>query len=133
MKRETVLSALMSVAIFAATQQHRFDGKSWWHHIEILAADSMEGRGAGTPGLERAEVYVVDQLKRSGLAPAGSNGYFQPILFEWRQVVAADSSAGLVRNGSVEPLVLGKDAVFASLPEQEASFEAPLVFLGYGL
>jgi hypothetical protein len=133
MKRETVLSALMSFAILAAAQPHHFDGKSWWRHIEILAADGMEGRGAGTPGLERAEAYVVDQVKRSGLAPAGTNGYFQPIRFEWRQVAAADSSAALVRDGVVEPLVLGKDAVIASLPNQEANLEAPLVFLGYGL
>jgi len=33
--------------------------KSWWEHIKVLAADSMEGRDTGSPGLKRAEEYVV--------------------------------------------------------------------------
>src|SRR5437868_11241653 len=71
--------ALLLVAICATAQQRRFDGKRWWNHVEILAADDMEGRGTGTPGLERAEAYVVGELKKSGLAPAGTNGYYQQI------------------------------------------------------
>jgi len=32
----------------------RFDGNSWHHHVEVLAADNMEGRLTGSPGLQRA-------------------------------------------------------------------------------
>jgi hypothetical protein len=120
-------------AICSVAQQTRFDGKTWWHHVEVLAADDMEGRGTGTPGLQRAEAYVVDQLRKSGLAPAGTRGYYQPITFETRQLVEKDSNAALVRNGKVEPLVLGEDAAFMGLLNLAAKVEAPLVFLGYGV
>lgn len=134
MKGETVLGAFVWFTVVAAAQQQRFDGKSWWRHIEVLAADNMEGRDTGAPGLERAEAYVVDQLKRIGLAPAGTSGYFQPIKFESRQVVQAEPSAALVRGDNVVPLALGEDAVIAeNIPNVAPRLDAPLVFLGYGL
>jgi Zn-dependent M28 family amino/carboxypeptidase len=134
MKRVTAPSLLLLVAISSMAQQPRFDGKSWWHHVEVLAADDMEGRATGSPGLQRAEAYVVDQLRKTGLAPAGTDGYYQPIKFEMRQPVEKDSSAALVRNGKAEPLVLGEDAAFfRGLLNLAPQVEAPLVFLGYGL
>jgi hypothetical protein len=132
-KTAVVLSAFVWVALCAAAEQQHFDGKSWWHHVEILAADDMEGRGTGTPGLERAEAYVVGQLKKSGLVPSGPKGYYQPVQLESREVVQADSSAALVGHSKTESLVLGEDAVFVSIPKLAPRFEAPLVFLGYGL
>lgn len=93
----------------------------------------MEGRGTGSAGLERAEAYAVDQLQKSGLAPAGTDAYYQRIKFESRQVVEADSSASLVRNGKAVPLTLGEDAFFAALVDLAPKVEAPLVFLGYGI
>jgi hypothetical protein len=134
MKRVTTPSLLLLVAICSVAQQPRFDGKTWWHHVEVLAADDMEGRGTGSPGLQRAEAYVVDQLRKSGLAPAGTEGYYQPIKLETRQPIEKDSSAALVRNGKAEPLVLGEDAAFfRGLLNLAPQVEAPLVFLGYGL
>ena len=55
MKRVTAPSLLLLVAICSMAQKPRFDGKTWWHHVEVLAADDMEGRGTGSPGLQRAE------------------------------------------------------------------------------
>ena len=37
----------------------------------------MEGRGAGTKGLARAEHLIEKRYKELGLEPAGSNGYAQ--------------------------------------------------------
>jgi hypothetical protein len=133
MRRAIVLSALVWVEFCAAAQQPRFDGKTWWHHVEVLAADNMEGRGTGSPGLQRAEAYVVDQLQKSGLRPAGTHGYYQPIKFESREVIEGDSSVALVRNGKAEPLALGEDAFFLSEVDLTPKLEAPLVFLGYGI
>jgi hypothetical protein len=44
-----------------------------------LAADSMEGRLAGSPGYARAAAYVAAEMQRIGLTPAGDSGYFQRI------------------------------------------------------
>ena len=125
-----VVGAVLLVAIHIAAQERHFDGKSLWRHVEILAADDMEGRGTGTAGLERAEAYVVEQVKKAGLTPAGVNGFFQPVSIARREI--ADCSAGLVREGRVEPLVLAEEAACTTFVDVAAKVEAPLVFLGYG-
>jgi hypothetical protein len=51
--------------------------------VYIFADDSMQGRRAGTPGHVRAISYIVRELSRIGLKPAGDKGgYYQrvPIL-----------------------------------------------------
>ena len=45
-------------------------------HVEVLAADAMEGRAVGRPGNDRAAEYIVKQLKEAGLKPAGDGGDF---------------------------------------------------------
>jgi hypothetical protein len=133
LKTRLVLGTFLLLTICAAAEQRRFAGKTLWHHVEILAADDMEGRRAGSPGLERAQAYVADQLKKIGLTPAGVNGYYQPVKLLTRQIVQEDSTAALVRNGEVEPLVVGEDVFFPGDVDVAPKAEAPLVFLGWGL
>src|SRR5215472_608010 len=110
-----------------------FDGKTWWGFVSVLADDKMEGRETGSAGLRKAEAYIVDQLKADGMEPAGSNGFYQPVKFESRQIVEKDSSLSLVRDGKAEPLTLGDDAVFSTRIDLAPSVTAPLAFAGYGL
>ena len=44
--------------------------------LKILAAPEMEGRGAGTAGLERASAYIAREFKQLGLQPVGENGTY---------------------------------------------------------
>ena len=48
------------------------------HFISTLAADDMEGRKFGTPGIRKAGAFIADAFKKAGLQtmPADS-GYFQ--------------------------------------------------------
>jgi hypothetical protein len=124
---------VLLLTIGSAAQQRRFDGKTLWHHVEILATDDMEGRRTGTPGLERAEAYVIDQLRKSGLSPAGVDGFFQPVKLTLRAVAEQECRVALVRDGHIEPLVLGEDAVLTTFVDAAPSVDAPLVFLGYGV
>jgi Zn-dependent M28 family amino/carboxypeptidase len=111
-----------------------FDGKTWWEHVKVVADDRMEGRDTGSEGLRKAEAYVVEQLTKSGLQPAGTNGFYQPLKFSSRQIVEKDSSIALVRKGVEQPLLLGDDAYFNTRVDLEAGeLRAPLVFVGYGL
>jgi Peptidase family M28 len=110
-----------------------FDGKSWWEHIKVLAADDMEGRETGSEGLRKASAYIVDQLKKDGLEPAGVNGFYQPVKFISRQIDESGSSLTLRRNGSPESLTLGEDAYFSTRTKLAPSIDAPMVFVGYGL
>jgi hypothetical protein len=115
------------------SRETRFDGTIWWNYVKILAADDMEGRETGSPGLRRAQEYVVEQLKRAGLEPAGLKTYYQLVRFESRQIVEKESRLALVHNGQVEPLELGDDAIFNTRVNLASSVEASLVFAGYGL
>lgn len=132
----TRLASLAAVSLLLAqgSDPLHFDGKSWWTHVTVLAGDDMEGRETGGDGLRKAEAYVVEQLTKAGLQPAGVNGFYQPIPFISRQIEEKACSAALVRDGKAEPLVLGDDAFFSTrvdlVPEE---ITAPLVFVGYGL
>jgi hypothetical protein len=44
--------------------------------LQIVAHDSMGGRDVGTPGLARATDYIVRELQRLGLRPAGDDGTY---------------------------------------------------------
>jgi len=129
-----LLATCIFVVLTASSQQPaHFDGASWWSYVKVLAADDMEGRETGSPALRRAEEYVVEQLKRAGLEPAGANGYYQTVQFEQRQIVENESGLALVLKNGVEPLTLGDDAIFNTRVDLAAQLEAPLVFVGNGL
>jgi Peptidase family M28 len=117
----------------APTPRH-FDGATWWSHVKVLADDNMEGRETGSAGLRRAEAYIVEQLTRDGLEPAGSQGFYQPVELVERRIDEKVSAAALVRDGKSEPLVLGEDAFFNLRSDlADGEITAPLVFVGYGL
>jgi Zn-dependent M28 family amino/carboxypeptidase len=44
--------------------------------LAVLAADSLQGRLAGTPGADRAAAYLAARLADLGLEPAGTDGAF---------------------------------------------------------
>ncbi|MGA8145174.1 MAG: M28 family metallopeptidase [Candidatus Acidiferrales bacterium] len=130
-----VAGSCAAAGIFAqqASSPNHFNGKTWWDYVKVLADDNMEGRETGSAGLKRAEAYVVEQLKADGVEPAGTDGYYQPVRFEVRQIVEKESSIALVRDGKPEPFVLGEDAFFSTRVDLAPEIEAPLVFVGYGL
>lgn len=134
MSRKTILSAVLLLSVTAVSQvPTHFNGKTWWDSVKVLAADDMEGRETGSKGLETAEAYVVAQLKQAGLQPAGSDGYYQAVKLQSRQIVEKDSSLTLMRDGKAEPLTLGEDAFFSTRIDLAPEVQAPLVFVGYGL
>jgi hypothetical protein len=47
--------------------------------LGALAADSMEGRAAGTAGERRARDLLVAELERYGVQPAGDDGFLQRV------------------------------------------------------
>ena len=124
--------AAVSLLAQSASQNH-FDGKTWWNYVKVLADDKWEGRETGSEGLRQAEAFVVEQLKQAGLEPAGTDGFYQPVKFESRQIVEKESSAALISEGKAQPLTLGEDAFFSTRIDLAPEVEAPLVFVGYGL
>ena len=130
----SLVSIALATSLVAQTStSSNFDGKSWWDYVKVLAADDMEGRETGSEGLRKASAYVVEQLKKSGLEPAGTEGFYQPVQFVSRQIDESGSSLALVSGGKAEPLVLGEDAMFSTRYDLAPTVDAALVFVGYGL
>jgi Zn-dependent M28 family amino/carboxypeptidase len=108
-------------------------GKAWWSHVEFLADDSLEGRGTGTQGFEKAANYMAEQFRAAGLEPAGVDGYRQPMEFQVVTIDESRCSLDLVRDGQVQPVKLGDDAILGVSSHAAERVEAEAVFVGYGL
>ncbi len=86
----------------------------------ILAADSMEGRGTGTPGGERAARWLATQFAQAGLAPAGDSGTFL-------QRVPLQRTPGFVPGGRNAPRPVPSWAAWDTLAAEQRLTTANVV------
>ena len=129
-----VVLVLVPLGVAQKTAKPLFDGKSWWDHVKVIADDSMEGRETGSLGLRKAEAYAVERVRRAGLEPAGTDGYYQKIKFVQRQIDEKNSFAFLASEGQPSAVSLGEDAYFSTRVEgTDQEISAALVLAGNGL
>src|SRR5215510_938705 len=128
-----IAAGLMALVCVTSLSAADADGRHWWSYVEALANDGMQGRQTGSPEHRKAAEYVASQFQQAGLAPAGVDGYLQPVKFDVRRIVESQSSLELVRNGQHERLVLGEDATIGLRTNPADAVDGPLVFAGYGL
>ena len=113
--------------------QDLHDGHRWWAHVTVLADDKLEGRKTGSAGYLKAAEYVAGEFARSGLKPAGANGYFQEIPLISREIDESHTSLTLLKEAGSEPLTLGREAIIGLQVDPAPTVDAELVFAGYGL
>ena len=66
-------------------------------HLYTLAADDMEGRKAGTPGIEKAAQYIESEFKRIGLSTFEDlTDYRQTFKFKTRRSTDSITSANIL-------------------------------------
>ena len=100
--------------------------------IKALTTPAMEGRGAGSKGLTRAERMIEKRYKSLGLDPAGSNSYLQPFtLITGAQLKGKNDLALLTAERKVE-FKAKEDFVPYSF-SASGSARGALVFAGYGI
>jgi hypothetical protein len=105
-------------------------------HVRFLSLDLLEGRGPGTRGAELAAEYIATQFALAGLQPAGENGsYMQRVpLFAVHTVEDKTKFAFVPASGQAVELAYGSEIVSKDETGQAAAdFEAPIVFVGYGI
>ncbi|MFZ2905873.1 MAG: M28 family peptidase [Cyclobacteriaceae bacterium] len=76
MKKWFLLLSL-AAAFFHVDAQFSFDSAILIQHVKTLSSDAMEGRKTGTEGGKKARAYIIDELKKIGVAPFVPN-YSQP-------------------------------------------------------
>ncbi len=87
--------------------------------IEILAADSMEGRMTGSVGQARAAKWLAEQYKAAGLEPAGDSGTFYqhiPLAMQAAQAIPGAPAGAPARP---RPRALASWAAWDSLPADQ--------------
>jgi Zn-dependent M28 family amino/carboxypeptidase len=122
--------------IFAVSSAHaaeHFDGKTWWDTVKVISDDKYEGRDTGSKGEQRAQEYIVQQLRAVGVEPAGEGGYFQTVKLRTLEIAEPESRLTLILDGKAQPITLGEQAFFSTRYSLSPKIDAPLVFVGYGL
>ena len=111
----------------------------------FISSDLFEGRYPGLRGGELAAEYIADQFAEAGLLPAGdSGGYLQEVNFVGMKANPAETSftvtyaPGAAPKNPAAPKVLsltfGEDFTVSNQTlTPTATFNAPIVFVGYGI
>jgi len=109
------LIALFPAAMLLAsmTLAQSITPNSLQQHINILASDSLEGRGTATIGEIRAANYIARQFQKAGLQPKGANdSFFQPFTLSskidgFTHQQTARNVVGFLDNGASKTIVIG--------------------------
>jgi Zn-dependent M28 family amino/carboxypeptidase len=124
-------SAALTPQVAAAADS--ITAASMLQHIKVLSADSLEGRGPGTPGEVKSVAYLEGQFKALGLAPGNPDGTYQQKveMIGYTPHPTASFTAG----GKTIPLRF-KDDFVANSRHRRAETKvqsSDIVFVGYGV
>ncbi len=102
--------------------------------VEVLSADDMEGRAAGTPGAARAAAYISDRFEQIGLEPMGES-YLLPVELVGLKKDGDKSSLEIGGPQGALPLENDVNFTFWSTAEKPVVdlADVPIVFVGYGV
>src|SRR5215831_4988287 len=111
-KRQPVF-ALFFLALLAAasTSAPQADANRYLNDVRALASPDMEGRGAGTKGLIRAQHLIEKRYKELHLDPAGTNGFIQPFTVSTGARLKSDNQCSILQGSSRTDLKIEHDFV----------------------
>ena len=134
-RRLAILSIFFAVAIAVATAPpatQSADPHRYLDDIKVLTTPQMEGRGAGTKGIARAQHLLEKRYKSLGLEPAGTNGYLQPFTVITGAQLKGKNEFVVMAGGQKHELKSKQDFVPFSF-SSSGTVHAALVFAGYGV
>lgn len=122
--RKIALLFAIVTASFAQTAE-QVSPERYVHHVKTLTSPEMQGRGAGTKGLERASEYIADRFRELKLQPAGEKrSYWQTLQVTTGAKPGPANQLGQLRlNSDYTPLSFSANG----------QVSAPVVFAGYGI
>ncbi|MGA2212716.1 MAG: M28 family peptidase [Bryobacteraceae bacterium] len=123
-------AVLLVAALSLAATEPNDATRRWWRYITYLANDSMEGRDTGSAAYQRAARYVAAEFERSGVQPAGEQGYFQSVPMRRVQLNTAASNVTLEHKTGARKLAWLREITMSVAPGLAPRIAAPLVFRG---
>ncbi|WUR14571.1 M28 family metallopeptidase [[Empedobacter] haloabium] len=129
------LALALALPAFAAPKSlHQVQEAPLRAHLAFLSSDLLEGRGTGQRGGDLTVAYLENQAMAAGLKPVRDGGYRQLVKIAGVKAVPETSTLHLAVNGTAQPFAFGKDWVWGTGDAQARhQFDAPLVFVGYGI
>jgi hypothetical protein len=121
----------IAAAALAASSAPQADPNRYVTDVKALASPEMEGRGAGTTGLIRAQHLIEKRYKELHLEPAGVKGYAQPFSVITGARLKSDNRCTMQTADKKQELKIEQDFVPFSF-SASGQVAAPLVFAGYG-
>ena len=102
--------------------------------LQVIASDSMEGRGTGTPGSERASAFLAAELERYGVLPAADDGFFQDLVLVRPPGVFQARAASLSEGAdpdTIAPEALIRDRnVIGIIPGNDPELSREVIVIG---
>jgi Zn-dependent M28 family amino/carboxypeptidase len=93
--RIVVVAALAAAGLGVAGTQSAVDVRQLLRDVEVLSADDMQGRLAGSEGSARAREYLVRRFRDAGIQPIGES-YERPFMFRAGRQAAERQGTNLV-------------------------------------
>ena len=124
-----IVLALLAVRVAADTDSA--DPKRYLDDVKTLSSPAMEGRGAGTKGIERAANLIEQRYRSLGIQPAGAKSYFQPFTVITGAKLKEGNRLEVEDGKSKQGLKLNQDFVPFSF-SASGEVAGPIAFAGYG-
>jgi Zn-dependent M28 family amino/carboxypeptidase len=131
-KSLTLIIILASSASLLAQKPHFRDKKvanEVLEYISVLASDSMQGRMTASPGERMAAEYIAQEFKSIGLAPAGEQNFYQPIIVPNMRM--ANQGTMLMIADTI--LTLFTDFYPMSMSTNQGQYSGETINIGYGI
>jgi hypothetical protein len=128
MRTASLLLLALSSCATLRSGEPRFDGQRARADVAWLSDAARTGRGAGTPGLAASADWVEARFVSLGLAPAGVEGYRQPLEVPTGATLLDGNGLRL----GARTLGLQTDFVPFGFSD-DGKVEAEVVFVGYGI
>ena len=104
MKTKTLLLILVFSHLCLANGFAQTISSNLKKHVEILASDSLEGRGLGTEGHQKAMLYIENQFREAGLKAFFDTSYRHTFSFEYGRIRQKGVNVIAIIEGSDEKL-----------------------------
>ncbi|MEX1136713.1 MAG: M28 family peptidase [Balneolales bacterium] len=109
------------------------------NHLEVIAHDSLLGRGTGEDGLKKAANYLADYHEKIGLTPIGDDGsYFQHFNLNSRTLKNITFRTSVINNSDTTLInesiyQHGEAAPYTRLTGADQPLKGDIVFAGFGV
>ena len=123
----SILIVLFPVLVNGQSHQSLIEKETLKKHIEVLASDSLEGRGTGSRGLIKAQNYLIAEFERLGLMPGNQSSYLENFTLEKRYMGETYLSVGDKCWRNFDEVIFMPSGYF-----QQEEVEKEVVFGGYG-